>query len=281
MKTYKFIIAFLFLASLVSCQDFFDTSIELDIPAHESKLAITTFISNTDAADKVLVSYSIGGLEEAEGNQLINDATITITNGTVVETFSITSEDGIYELDNPLTFTPNTDYTLAVDAAGYPSVSATQKYPKTTEIIAASVADGTVKVTFKDLPDQNDYYYLKAEYFKYGVWNTLSIQSFGSTSERAELLDHAIIFNDAFFNGDEYEITATHNTSISDTDTDFRVKLYHLTEDFYRYDRSRNLARQTDNENPFVEPVILHRNIENGYGIFAMMNETVFTFEME
>lgn len=285
MKTYKLIIAIIFTVSLASCSDFFDTAIELDVPKHESKLAITSLISNTtgiEGGNQVLVSYSIGGLEDSEGPQLINDATLALSYDDITETLLLTSMEGVYAPETPLMLTPNTTYTLDVDVPGYPSVSSTQKYPEPVEIISASITDGTVKVKFDDTVDQDDFYCLKLEFLNDGSWQNMYINPVASTSEYGEILHGSIIFEDGTFDGNEYEIIASYDGyygSISEIEQ-YKVKLYHVTEDFYRYDRTYEMARW-GNDDPFVEPVILHRNIENGYGIFAMMNETVLEIDVE
>src|SRR5690606_17271812 len=48
----------------------------------------------------------------------------------------------------------------------------------------------------------------------------------------------------------------------------YRLRLGHLSEDYYRYLRSQELQEATE-EHPFAEPVIVHSNIEGGVGIFA------------
>ncbi|HBS11316.1 MAG TPA: hypothetical protein DEO36_02060, partial [Flavobacteriaceae bacterium] len=59
--------------------------------------------------------------------------------------------------------------------------------------------------------------------------------------------------------------------------TTYKAILYHITEDFYRYDTTLRISFYAE-DNPFVEPVILHRNFDNGYGVFALVNKSELVF---
>ncbi len=281
MKIYKIIALLLIVLFTVSCEDFFEMSIELDVPEHVSKLAVTSLVKDGDETSSVLVSYSIGGLEEATDNQLITDATVTLSYDDIVINFSPSENEGIYTADYPVEFIANEDYSLYVSAPNYEVVSSVQTLPNTTEISSVTMNDNKLKVTFQDAPNTKNYYLL--ELFQLNVnngnWEERWVEPFGSSSYWSGTNYNAIIFNDDIFDGDEYEIVAGYWNDSNDT-SHYKVKLHCVTEDYYRYDRSLDLAYDAE-DNPFTEPVILHRNIENGYGIFAMGNTTEFEFTVE
>ena len=280
MKTYKLITLIIIVLFSISCEDFFETTIDLDVPEHESKLAVTSLVNNGET-NAVLVSYSIGGLAEVTGNQLITDAMVTLLYDDVAIAFSPSENEGIYTADFPVEFMANENYTLQVSASNYETVSSVQTFPNRVEISNVTMNENKLKVTFQDMPNTKNYYLLELLRFNEydGSWEETWIDPFGSSSYWSATNNNAIIFNDDVFDGDEYEIIAERWGDPNDTSF-YKVKLYNITEDYYRYDRSLDLASGAE-DNPFTEPVILHRNIENGYGIFAMGNVDEFEFTVE
>jgi len=283
MKIYK-LISILFTIGIltISCEDFFEMNVDLDIDEHESKLAVTSFISNETNEKSVLVSYSIGGLEEATDNQLINDAIVTLSMGNTSYEMSNTEADGIYTFTNSIEFTPNAEYTLTVEASNYKTVTAKQIFPKSVEIINAFVINKKLKIRFQDDPNKRNYYSIELNYFDSDTdrWDYVWLDSDESTTFWSTTTN-GVIFNDDTFNGNEHEITIPFDTYFDDVSQNpvlFKAKLYNVTEDLYKYDRTLSMSYDFE-DTPFVEPVILHRNIENGYGIFGMMNLTEFEFE--
>lgn len=283
MKTFK-ITSLLLIFSLIttSCYDFFETSIELDIEKHESKLAVTSLISNDEKDKKILVSYSIGGLEEATDTQLINNAFVSLFDGTTTYELSISEFEGIYEMDNSIIeLTENTEYTLTVEAPNYKTVTSKQIFPKPVQIIHASLTNSNLKVRFQDNPEKRNYYILELERYRDNRWEQTYLYSENANTFWSAT-SKGTIFNDDIFNGNEYELNIQYENYYG-TNPDailFRAKLYNITEDLYRYDRTLSISYDAE-YSPFVEPVILHRNIENGYGIFGMMNVSEFEFTVD
>ena len=283
MKTFK-ITSLLLIFSLIatSCYDFFETSIELDIEKHESKLAVTSLISNDEKDKKILVSYSIGGLEEATDTQLINNAFVSLFDGTTTYELSISENQGVYKLENSIIeLTENTEYTLTVEAPNYKTVTSKQIFPKPVEIIHASLTNNNLKVRFQDNPEKRNYYILELERYRDNKWTQEYLYSENANTYWSAT-SIGVIFNDDIFNGNEYELNIQYE-NYYETSQDailFRAKLYNITEDLYRYDRTLSISYDAE-YSPFVEPVILHRNIENGYGIFGMMNVSEFEFTVD
>ncbi|HHB77970.1 MAG TPA: DUF4249 family protein, partial [Saprospiraceae bacterium] len=90
-----------------------------------------------------------------------------------------------------------------------------------------------------------------------------------------------VIFGDDTFSEQDVALTleASVNGAGSGTDS-VRVYLYNVTEDYYRLDRGVNAADNAD-ENPFAEPVILHRNFDKGFGVFALGNKASVVIPVE
>lgn len=284
MKTYKtLIILALFSFLTTSCEDFFDMAIELDIEEHEPKLAITSFVSNTNNPE-VLVSYSIGGLKEATDDQLLNNANVVLSQGSISYELSLTENEGIYKFDTAIDFIPNQEYTLTVESAIYPSVSSTQIFPQEVPILEATMNTSTerIQIRFKDNPNPENYYILSIEAFHpdYEIYSSIYMDEESSFSWSSS--QNGILISDETFNGDEITINPKYSMRIKDDwenvpePTQVNMILYSITEDVYRYD----VSLRNNYVDPFTEPVILHRNIENGYGIFGMMNAYVFEIDL-
>jgi hypothetical protein len=83
-------------------------------------------------------------------------------------------------------------------------------------------------------------------------------------------------FTDINFNGTEKQIKLEVPSADMQPYTDIQtgvvtrplVRIEHITEDYYRYIRSRNKNISIQG-NPFAEPVSVYSNIKNGYGIFT------------
>lgn len=82
------------------------------------------------------------------------------------------------------------------------------------------------------------------------------------------------IFKDELFNGNDYEIEVNiqHYFSMYQPEhfdsSMFYIKLYTVSEDFYKYVKSYNLNQQSEYD-PFAQPVQVFTNIENGLGLFT------------
>jgi hypothetical protein len=53
------------------------------------------------------------------------------------------------------------------------------------------------------------------------------------------------------------------------------VRMYHVTEDFYRFVKSFRSAMDASG-NPFAEPFNVVSNVSGGYGVFAIVSEEGF-----
>lgn len=283
MKTYKSLII-LVLVSLFtsSCEDFFDMAIDLDIEEHKSKIAITSFFSDQNI-NEVLVSYSIGGTEEAADNQLLTNANVILSQGNTSYELNHSENDGIYQLEGLIDFIPNKEYTLTVEAANYTTVSSKQIFPQEVAIIEATIDSEKLSVRFKDTPNVRNYYILVMQAFHPDYEINSHIYMEDESNFQNSSSQRGILISDETFEGNEIVINAGYwMNKVDDYENDpeptlVKAILYNITEDIYKYDIS---YRNNYTDDPFTEPVILHRNIENGYGIFGMMNANIFEIDL-
>jgi len=256
----------------VSCRsDFFNKEIDLDIDERISKLAGTALIGIDDSG-RVMVSNTSSPLKVNTESQIVENAVVTLSNSSAV--FSLQYD--FYLPNIPLDLVPNTAYTLHIEAPDFPTLKATQVYPEAVEILEASITNNNFKIKINDDPNKKNYYLLKVEKSSNGsAFYIHYLDPYSSFSNASSTCDSCVIFTDETFNGEQgFEIN-TSNFSFQENLT-YKAVLYNITEDYYRYDRT--LLFNDPEGNPFTQPVILHRNFENGYGIFALANKTELIF---
>ncbi len=60
----------------------------------------------------------------------------------------------------------------------------------------------------------------------------------------------------------------------------YSIMLNSISEDFYKYDKSRSLFYESGgSENPFSEPVLIYSNVINGYGVFGGYSSDTVSFQ--
>ena len=126
----------------------------------------------------------------------------------------------------------------------------------------------TVDINFTDKPGQKNYYMAGLRRASdYG--NYYDIFASSSDMSVTGVYEDKLIFSDELFDGKNksfsIEIEKSNLWSSNDS-VDLEVDLYSLSYDMYMY--FITLESQSY-DSPFSEPVIVHSNINNGYGIFA------------
>lgn len=265
---------------LSSCSgDFFEKPIDLDINDHTSKMAATAFLGASDETNLILVSYSLGPFQENNNDQVLSNATVSLTGNNNTIPFNPADRDGFYESNSSINFVPNKTYTLSIEAPNYNTIVAQQIYPETVTILEAKLTENTFKIKINDNPNKKNFYLLQLQRQDNNGGTQFinkKIDTFGSLTKSSGFCETCVNFNDETFNGEQgFEIVATNY--FYDPNTTYKAILYNVTEDFYKYDRSLFRSIYAE-DNPFVEPVILHRNFKNGYGVFALVNKSELIF---
>lgn len=285
-----------------------ETVIEIDLPDEESRLVAYSFIApGQDVTAEV--SHSVDVLGPEDNPSVVPDAVVELyRDGVHFETLSF--RDGTYAGSRPPT--AGASYTLQVTAPGYAPITAKDVIPVPVDAVVTEATFGpprphewassemiphTVTVRISDPSGEPNFY---------GLWierddtqeNTSDVVRFatneGAVIDEQEQVDigddgtfegsHAV-FSDALFDGRAHEFTITftevvmRGTTEAEADsTLFRLHLEHVSEVYYRHERSTRLYNRT-RHNPFAEPVRLFSNVENGYGVLAGYSESVFEIE--
>ncbi len=269
--TYIFLFGALFLLS--SCEDFFEQTVTIDVPEHEPKLGITAIWNQDQDSLAVMVSKSVGALSDDQSS-ILNGASVKLFEGeNLISDFREKETSGIYYTEG-IHFKENQTYKLEVSAPNMNTVTATQEMPSAPEILESHffVKKGKLSIRFKDKPTE-DVYSVELQKVK-NFGGSIYLDPNGISQESAMDGYDKSIFLDDTFNGKETTqsfFSSYHNVIKGDT---LNLYLTKVTKEYYFFDQA--YLKQVNSLGPFSEPIILPSNFENGFGLFALRNQTQF-----
>ncbi|MEO1263089.1 MAG: DUF4249 domain-containing protein [Bacteroidota bacterium] len=289
MKSYHFLIFCAFSLFLSACdEDFFEQTVQIDVPEHTPQLAITSQLVAGDSSLWAYVTHSQGILENGQAD-LIDNATVEIfKDGLLLETLPF-FERGLYltELGEAFSADP-AEYMLKISTDGYDPVEATQQMPTPVPIISASYdPEGAldlegervdeISIEFEDPAGEENFYRA-----------SVLIQNENWTQEVylhqldpiAEQYDQDQYIKDNTFEGKKFTWRVGFYPWFVSPGSEMKiyVRLFSVSRDQYFYERSIYLAQEAD-DNPFAEPVIIYSNTEGGQGVFSLSAKSEVVIE--
>lgn len=257
--------------------------IEVPIPEHVPELVMSSFYISGDDSIQVLLSNSIGVLDNDTLIKPVEGATINLyEDGNLL--FAIPEkEGGIYEKQLTTPLIPGKEYRLEAAATGFESVSAVQTMPEPVVIQnelydpnGGITLDGYLQdeVTFdmQDVAGAENYYQIVIKHLP----DTTGFSDYGvSTWSLDPIMEEgweAPLFNDVTFDGSLYKMIII-SEPLYDPSFQIAIDLRVISKDKYFLSKSI-LASSYAQDNPFAEPVIIHSNVENGKGVFSMEART-------
>ncbi|MCR9099273.1 MAG: DUF4249 domain-containing protein [bacterium] len=299
-----FAIGLLTVISFSSCgEDAFTQIVDIELPEHEPRLAVHALAFSESDAFGILVSNSRSVLSN-EDFSVFPDAEIRFSGPNVDgATFSYTPDDGRhYTVLSPEWAAGEEMYTLDIQQADYPAIRAQQRMPAAPTILDVRVEeegalseDGfrqdEIIIEIQDEPGEH-YYALQAEVgYQYVDENNDTIAGYYSVwlESNDPILSYAevdrrgaLICSDGAFNGNTYRF-ATYTWEDLPIGlmprSQLRIRVTSLSRDAFLYYRSLRQYWEAEG-NPFAEPVTVHSNIENGYGIFGLGHTRVFSVDL-
>ncbi len=239
----------------------------IKLPEFNQKLVIVAFLCPSDTVTNIYVTSNRKLYGELDQYESRGDLKAIISNGTeetdldtcstglVLDhdkmkieygktyTIKVTSSLGL-KAEASCTVPEKKDFSLAIDTTG--------KYPYYREKI--------VKVSFKDLPDDKNYYRLQI----------LRIEG----SRASELLPVEEQFiSDARIDGNIITRHASAWTGF------VAVRLYHTEESYYKYHKTLSIYH--GGANPFAESTPVFSNITGGLGIFTSYTADLFIIRIK
>lgn len=300
-----FIISFLSLAACTQSQlsNYFTPVVDISIPDHITKIVFQAEWTAGNDSLAVMVSKSRGALDTTFYNNpgrfdtLGNAKVELLKEGKLVATLPYYQDGfhyvrGVHTLDT----TVGVNYTLRVSAPNLATAEATQQTPKSAKIRSVAFhKDGATKtdpldlldgkprsklvdeyvIEFEDVPNADNFYaaYVIIESVSTGQVQRLDLGSLDDISESNMLKDNT--FKNKTFTAHWWSQNfkggkgggPNNGKGVVNSGDKLTFYLRSITADQYLFRRSLDLYRQADNF--FSEPVILHTNIKNGYGIFT------------
>ncbi len=290
----KIFILFLFAITLLqSCEDAFTTIKEIDIPEHKSKLAV--FVNLSENKGDFSVSYSKIITNNNDYTPVNADITILENGNPFYKTSFIGSDNKSYfEKDLGKSISEGKEYTLIVENTAYGIATSKQIVPRKPEFSNLKykkdgyIASGGYKTDLLSFDINDDpaieNYYLVESYGTFSQGNETWEQNLYLNSEDPSVKQFwfsskgGLIISDKNFNGSVSKILT--NFENYNQYKKIKLKIYSITKDYYHFLLSYNQYQDADG-NPFAEPVNVHNNIENGYGLFQVNSSKEMVLDIE
>ncbi len=298
------LILILIALSLVSCgEDFFDTTLDIDIPAHEPKLVIHAYGSTMDSFLKIQLTRS-QALDENENNisQLfIANAEINVYEDnefllTVPENSGASSSSYAFNyISEPLSgnFKEGSTYKIVVKVSGYPIAEASCILPprQFPQDLAFEEEGGineegdqrsSVKMTIDDEATIDNYAEARITLKQLGGQDEYFTTTYTSSVDPSVIqgaFSVSALISDESFNGELKKLDLQmYPTTINDIDG--RLYLLWRSISYEHYQFIKTLKAFHDNEdNPFTTPTQIFTNVKNGLGIFSVFHEDLIFVE--
>lgn len=291
-----FSITLLGILVLHSCdEDFFSTTIEIDEPEFEKVLVVNKFVVQDSFENEFYIGENYGILEViySRNSNHVSDANFTVTRKR--DGLSLNSEElkfsngnssiyNHYLEDIPLDFyQSNEEYVFTAEHPDYPLSETTLRYPRKVEIYDIEYkfeggvdndGDPTSSFTFKfDDPAGEENFYDISIYLMRETENSVGYTSrnifcpdvIAEPSEN----NGDVIFNDITFDGETKELELRVNRRFLEPNQRYVIKWSTTSKDQYQFNKTI-LAYEEADDNPFLSPVQVHTNVNNGKGMIGL-----------
>ncbi len=280
----------LFSIGISSCTEgSFEKIVEVEFEDVDREMVTLAQFSQQDSNHFSLVSHTLGQNESGAHPYLTEGKVQLTTPDQGIIDFHFNAQSRLFKLEN-YSFLEKENYTLYVEHPEFPSMTAEAYVPASPEIVSASLEfeeeefggnRHIIKVRFKDPVDEKNFYKVRAFHTWFNENDSTEHESeYWFTSSSVNIFNsNDDIISDETFNGTEHELMFSSSEHFKlEHLVSARLEFYSYTEDEVLYDRSIQLARNSDN-NPFVEPSIIYSNFDNGFGMFTISNKTEIFLE--
>jgi len=284
MKYTNYILAVFLLCTMASCEDFFETTLELEEPEFESQLVLSAVFNSNEINRRVLLTETVGLNENNLRNKIVENAEILLTdpdgnqynfgliNGAPV--------DGYSHIHYTPEFTQEGTYSISASTNdGRIVTSSTTLLPEPKIVSAGYVENGGQDefgnqqeaidiIIDDDVETENFYKITVGRTFLDGATGQDYITSLDPSTSESSIFN-ALISSDVQYNGEQYRIRVLMDNFLQDNTLNFTVSLSNISKDQFRFDKILSSAQENE-DNPFTSPVQLHTNMEGGLGLFAI-----------
>ena len=293
-----FICALTFAFCLSSCENFFETTIDIDAPELEPKIVVNTFINIEQDTVGIFVHPNQALASDRDFDFDAIDAEITLedlSNSSVIAIPKVTdlqNEQKPYNYINSNVdtdfFNAENEYLLSVRdlSADYPTATAQVSFPSKSVIKNIDfLYEGGIRedgdeaslftITFDDPADEINYYEvgIVSNYDPEDRFSRFEFISAIDLAASKGFEDDYILISDASFNGEEKSIEIKIFRQSVD-DIPFHLVWRDISEEYFKY--SKTLRAQDEfGDNPFTSIVQVFTNVENGLGIVSLYQEQI------
>lgn len=280
----------------VSCEAFFEDTVDLDPPDHESLLSINLEFSNQDSVAQAFVTIS-QDIEQTSSDPLPEDLSLDLYhNGQWWQTLQ---REGERFYKGPLdasVLEEGDTYELQVQTAAFPTAIAFQELLPAVQLDSAAFFPNSqpggqeepIHRIVLGWPNSQEarYYSIKVSYVcKDTLSGKVVVDSPIIASSRTDRLEagrgewlYAETAEDPALPSAVLETTQSP-PACTQGQTCLRIRFAHISEAKYEYEKALNIVLEEIN-NPFAEPVVVPTNFSEGYGIFSVANEQVVDVEI-
>ena len=302
--------ACLILLTLNSCsEDFFNQVVDVDQPDFEKQLVIHGFAGTADTMLRVLLTRNYGILETVSSDDwAVPNVNLTIRDENTSNILTLQQSQNQYDKDlyetgvPPAFFQAGHRYHLKAEHPDYPTVESWQTIPVPIQVDSATFrrnggisTDGSEVSDFyiylQDPPGERNYYEMVVFRTSFYVveftdpdGNIIGVDTFFNNAFSVYPLDSddpnarlgsfsSIVVSDELFDGQSYRMNMQiYRDDYYNDNALYVARFRHITEEYFRY--SVTALRKAETEDiPFIEPVTVFGNLENGIGIFGMYHE--------
>ncbi|MEZ5058109.1 MAG: DUF4249 domain-containing protein [Saprospiraceae bacterium] len=282
---------------LVSCgEDFFESTVEIDIPEHEPGLAVSAILTKQDTANSVYISKSLGILSPDQ-YEVISDATVLLDadHNNPVSFIYDANEEEYYANQMAGFLEAGPEYSMIVEHPVYGRAVAKGTLPNAAKILSLTYEpNGTIDedgfeadeitVEIEDPAGEANYYYFQAikriRFFN-GIDTSYITEPLYGLASRDPLVQRGYnsgdyegmpMISDNTFQGRSYTLRLFTYDEVNPGD-EIIFQCFSVNKDRFDYLASLQ-AYYINQDNPFSEPVNVISNFEGGVGIFALQNLT-------
>ena len=260
-----------------------EKELQVPIPEEEPKLVVNSLLG-ADSLLRVHVSKS-SVFQEQYTNTTLSDANIIIKKNNQLLGKMKHENDGWYSL-NSYAVTAGNSYQIEVSHPDLETAESATKTLRKVPITSLSYQikeEGKLEFTFQfdDTALQENYYMILLKAYNGISFSDINFYSDniifnGNLSENSigiqqNMLRGSHTFSDENIDGETNSISIyTFNELFNDSEVnqEYKLELYHITSDYFKYERSLTAYYNRD-DSPFYKKVNLHSNVSCGYGIFT------------
>lgn len=271
-----------------------------------ASLVVDAVIEN-DSVFEIKLERSVFFLDKVDNRKITSDAVLTLFDLTNDVAYEITTPEEENRYIFPTTVKPETEYKLEISHPDFETVESTIRTVKTIPMLSCDTStfihepwghrELKISLSWQDPPEEENFYMVVVRQTQEVIeeWQ-MAVQNLSFTTDDLDMIQPEVfeifedqyatyqvaLFNDLSFNGGvktfDFEIVHPFHFGNpgNSQERKVEVKLISVSKDFFKYWLD---VKTFENLEEFSEPLQIHTNIQNGFGIFGSLGYSVFTMQ--